>query len=69
MADLYLKPAPGRRVLDPVTHEPLAPEGEVKPRTGFWLRRLKDGDVEDLAAPPQPHGSAVPAKPARKDKE
>jgi len=42
---LYLKPAPGRVVRDPVTMEPLAEAGEYKPRTAYWLRRLKEGDV------------------------
>lgn len=42
---LNIKPAPGRTVRDPNTMKLLAEDGENKPRTGFWLRRLKDGDV------------------------
>jgi hypothetical protein len=45
MSDLFIKPAPGIIVRDPVTREPLAAEGESKPRNPHWLRRLKDGDV------------------------
>ncbi|WP_314188555.1 DUF2635 domain-containing protein [Yersinia massiliensis] len=45
MTELHLKPAPGLTVRDPDSYEPLATKGEKKPRTGFWLRRLKDGDV------------------------
>jgi hypothetical protein len=42
---LKIKPAPGRAVRDPVTMKPLAADGETKPRTSFWTRRLADGDV------------------------
>ncbi|ENU7298185.1 DUF2635 domain-containing protein, partial [Salmonella enterica] len=45
MDKLYIKPAPGRAVRDPVTQQLLAADGEQKPRTPFWLRRLADGDV------------------------
>lgn len=30
---------------DPVTGQPLKAEGDGKPRSSFWLRRLRDGDV------------------------
>jgi len=39
-------------VRDPLTMAPLPPEGAAKPKNGFWLRRLKDGDVV-LARPPR----------------
>lgn len=42
---LKIKPAPGRTVRDPQTMKLLAANGEPKPPTSFWLRRLKDGDV------------------------
>ncbi|EEO8661634.1 DUF2635 domain-containing protein [Salmonella enterica subsp. enterica serovar Rubislaw] len=45
MDKLYIKPAPGRAVRDPVTQQLLAADGEQKSRTPFWLRRLADGDV------------------------
>lgn len=50
MTDLHIKPAPGLTVRDPDSYEPLAAKGEKKPRTGFWLRRLKDGDVVTVTA-------------------
>ncbi|EKN3738792.1 MULTISPECIES: DUF2635 domain-containing protein [Yersinia] len=50
MTELHLKPAPGLMVRDPDSYEPLAAKGEKKPRTGFWLRRLKDGDVVTVTA-------------------
>lgn len=45
MTILHIKPVSGLTVRDPETYQPLAVEGEVKPRTAYWLRRLKDGDV------------------------
>lgn len=50
MTELHIKPAPGLTVRDPDSYEPLAEKGEKKPRTGFWLRRLKDGDVVTVTA-------------------
>ncbi|WP_340617231.1 DUF2635 domain-containing protein [Xenorhabdus entomophaga] len=49
MTELHLKPANGLVVRDPETCQPLATEGERKPRTAYWLRRLKDGDVTEVA--------------------
>lgn len=41
----FVKPAPGMRVKDPATLRVLALEGEEKPQTTYWLRRVVDGDV------------------------
>lgn len=51
MKKLYLKPAAGLKVPDPVTGKPLAAEGEEKPDTTYWRRRIKDGDVAIARAP------------------
>lgn len=48
MKELLLKPKPGLKVKDPVTGKPLADDGETKPATTYWLRRLAEGDVMDL---------------------
>ncbi|MEQ5119499.1 DUF2635 domain-containing protein [Morganella morganii] len=53
MTELYLKPAPGVTVRDPETLQPLAEKGERKPRTTYWLRRLKDGDVTEVQSGPK----------------
>ena len=45
MQTMYVKPAVGLRVRDPRTGEPLSAEGAVVPVSGYWLRRLRDGDV------------------------
>lgn len=44
-----IKPSPGAKVRDPVTNQHLTdgPEGkgELKPRSSYWLRRVKEGVV------------------------
>jgi hypothetical protein len=40
-----LKPAPGRRVLDPATHQPLPERGAEVVAGTYWERRLLEGDV------------------------
>ena len=47
----FIKPAPGRKVRDPQSGEHLSEAGEEKPRTSYWLRRIKDGDVQEAAKP------------------
>lgn len=42
---MKIKPKEGYVVRDPQSHRPLKAEGEDKPRTQYWLRRLRDGDV------------------------
>jgi len=43
---MFVKPAPGRVVRDPVKGTFLPENGEQVPDNIFWGRRLKDGDVE-----------------------
>ncbi|AXG42209.1 MULTISPECIES: DUF2635 domain-containing protein [Photorhabdus] len=50
MTKLHIKPTPGLVVRDPETYEPLAEKGDKKPCIGYWLRRLKDGDVVEIPA-------------------
>lgn len=51
MNDLYLIPKTGVTVRDPLNGKPLATAGETKPRTSYWLRRLRAGDVVEGKAP------------------
>ena len=48
---LQLKPVAGVTVRDPETFLPLKANGEVKPDTTYWRRRLRDGDVEFVTKP------------------
>lgn len=48
MRTINVKPQGGLLVRDPVTREPLKPKGESKPRSTYWLRRIKDKSVVEL---------------------
>lgn len=58
---LFVKPAAGRLVRDPVTLQALSDDGAEVTRSSYWLRRLRDGDVEAMTKPP-----AVKDKPSAK---
>ncbi|MCQ4108088.1 DUF2635 domain-containing protein [Aeromonas sp. JL9] len=47
MMELYLQPAKGLVIKKPDGSK-LAAEGEKVPRTSFWLKRLADGDVNEV---------------------
>ncbi|MDZ4900841.1 DUF2635 domain-containing protein [Escherichia coli] len=71
MTTIFIKPAPGCLIRDPDTMKPLAQEGEEKPFTPFWCRRLNDGDVivVEKAAEAAPAAEKPAAeKPAASDK-
>lgn len=57
----YLIPKPGRQVRDPVSAAPLPPDGAEKPKTGYWLRRVLEGDVTEGSAPAPAKASAPAA--------
>lgn len=42
---MKVKPSEGRAVRDPELRDLLPAEGRDVPRTDYWLRRLRDGDV------------------------
>jgi hypothetical protein len=48
MPTITIKPINGLTVLDPLTYAPLNANGEEKPRSEYWLRRLVDGDVIEV---------------------
>lgn len=48
---IYVKPLPGKRVTDPVKWEPIPGAGCWVNKSPFWLRRLKDKDVEFTEPP------------------
>lgn len=45
MDNVHIKPRENVQVRDPLTGRALKTRGEKKPRTSYWLRRLRDGDV------------------------
>ncbi|EAU7390731.1 TPA: DUF2635 domain-containing protein [Salmonella enterica] len=64
MKTFFIKPAPGRMVRDPDTLEFLKAEGEEKPFTPYWCRRLDDGDVIEFDPNATPAVTAGKAKAA-----
>jgi hypothetical protein len=42
---MFVKPKPGLVVRDPISKRPLPAEGAEVPAEGYWLRRLRSGDV------------------------
>jgi hypothetical protein len=42
---MYVRPAPGIKIRDPDLMDFIPAEGREVPDTGFWIRRLRDGDV------------------------
>ncbi len=42
---MYVKPAPGLRIVDPILRDFLPEEGRLVTPTDYWHRRLRDGDV------------------------
>tara|TARA_R110001583_G_scaffold15059_2_gene62467 strand:+ start:27885 stop:28079 length:195 start_codon:yes stop_codon:yes gene_type:complete len=46
MQTFNIKPkVAGKTVRDPITYEPLKTDGEEKPCSEYWLRRVLDGAV------------------------
>lgn len=67
---IHLIPRPGLTVRDPDNRVPLPPEGAEKPRNGYWLRRLQDGDVTLGNALPievAPRAVSIKTKPVSKE--
>jgi hypothetical protein len=46
---MFVKPKAGVVVRDPVTREPLPASGREVPENDYWMRRLRDGDIETAA--------------------
>ncbi|MGH8426380.1 MAG: DUF2635 domain-containing protein [Gammaproteobacteria bacterium] len=63
MNEFNIKPASDAvRVRDPRTGRALAKDGETKPRNSYWLRRLRDCDVVEVAASTSSASKAAPVK-------
>jgi hypothetical protein len=51
---MFVQPAPGRLVRDPVSKRELPKAGGEVPETSYWLRRLACGDVLEVVQIPIP---------------
>lgn len=58
----FIAPAKGLKIADPETGTYLPETGALMPRSAFWLRRFKDGDVVSVTP-------AGPDKPGKAKKE
>ena len=70
MLNIFVKPSLGADgepmiVRDVVDMQPLAADGAWKPRNGYWLDRVRDGDVSDCTAEKKAATAKRP-KPPRK---
>lgn len=59
---MYVKPAPGLRIVDPVLRDFLPEEGRLITPSDYWHRRLRDGDVLLSANPSEPVSASKPRK-------
>ena len=69
---MFVKPKKGLKILRPDTNTVLMECGEDVPKTGFWLRRVKMGDVSvvDLAKKSEPVAVVKPkAEEVKKPKD
>lgn len=48
---VHVKPAPGLVVRDPDSKTALPPEGREVELSAYWTRRLRAGDVVEVAPP------------------
>lgn len=55
---LHLRPVGELLVRDPLTRERLPQAGAVVPKSSFWMRRLREGSVEEV---PEPKTKSKPA--------
>ena len=47
MKKIYIFPVDGREVRDPRTKKLIPESGAWVPRDGYWLKRMRDGDVSE----------------------
>lgn len=49
---MIVKPSPGLKVRDPALRDFLPAAGRTVPDTPYWIRRLRDKDVELVTSSP-----------------
>lgn len=57
---LFVKPVPGRRVLNPVDMQPIPEGGLLVERSMFWVRAVHKGDVQLATEPDSTESPAAP---------
>jgi hypothetical protein len=46
---IKIRPKAGLKVPHPLSQKFLHPDGEMVIRSSYWIRRIKDGDVEEIS--------------------
>lgn len=67
---IKIKPKEGLKVPKPLSNIFLKEDGEDVPRSAYWIRRLKSGDVEEIKAesnPPKDPPKLDPKDPPQED--
>lgn len=64
----FLVPASGLRVIDPMTERPLPEGGAWVTESSYWIRRIGERDVTELAAEPEPPASTQTARRRRRSR-
>ena len=67
--DMFVKPREGLKILRPDTRTVLMEVGEHVPKTGFWLRRLKQGDIFEASLKAMKKPKINSKKPSKKKEE
>ena len=57
---MFVKPAPGLRIVDPILRDFLPEEGRLVTPSDYWHRRLRDGDVTRVSQEPAAQAGAEP---------
>jgi len=59
---MRVRPRPGFVVRDPETKQPVPAEGREVPASTYWMRRVKDGDLELVADDDDQHRAGDPVE-------
>lgn len=59
--NIFVKPKEGLKVLRPDNGRALDPAGEAVPKSTFWMRRIADGDVVEVAGKAEAKAEVKPA--------
>ncbi|MCX8500188.1 MAG: DUF2635 domain-containing protein [Alphaproteobacteria bacterium] len=62
----YLTPKPGIEITDPNTGQIVPAQGQLVPRTDYWLRHIHHGDAR-IGEPPLAVAAETIKKPARQE--
>ena len=59
--NIFVKPKDGLKIKRPDTGRLLDPAGEAVPKNTFWMRRIAEGDVSEVASKVEAKAETKPA--------